>query len=225
MTTQVSSTLTVEAINEQWTSTNVQLHKGDEIHIRAEGSISVHPMWESIGPEGLGYLPAEFDANLEFLFPSLAHYALVAKIGNDGEPFVVGKISSHSADVDGALSFWINETNGIGNFTDNTGAFTVTVETVRASAPVVSSATAPDDLTRIEGIGPQIAALLQSNGITTFTQLAASTVEQLRTLLLQGGKKFTIADPSTWAQQASLAAAGSWEAFKKLQSELKAGRK
>lgn len=40
------------------------------------------------------------------------------------------------------------------------------------AAPVKVAPVVPDDLVIIEGIGPKIAALLKSNGIATFAQLA-----------------------------------------------------
>ncbi len=79
----------------------------------------------------------------------------------------------------------------------------------------------PEDLTRIEGIGPKIQAGMYRNGIRTFSQLAEKDVEALRALL----REIDIAaDPTTWPVQAGLAAAGSWEALQKLQDELQGGR-
>jgi predicted flap endonuclease-1-like 5' DNA nuclease len=81
----------------------------------------------------------------------------------------------------------------------------------------------PDDLTLIEGIGPKISGLLQAAGITTFAQLAAAEVSRLRQLLMEAGLA-TLADPTTWPEQASLAADGDWETLKALQDQLKGGR-
>jgi predicted flap endonuclease-1-like 5' DNA nuclease len=81
----------------------------------------------------------------------------------------------------------------------------------------------PDDLKRIEGIGPKISRLLQATGITTFAQLAATDVNQLRRILRGAG--ITIADPGTWPEQASLAAADRWDELEALQDELKGGRR
>ncbi|MBE7554462.1 MAG: DUF4332 domain-containing protein [Anaerolineales bacterium] len=90
---------------------------------------------------------------------------------------------------------------------------------VQAQAP-----TAPDDLKVIEGIGPRIAALLQSAGITTFAQLAQTEVSRLEQLLVEANLR-RLADPATWPEQARLAAAGDWEAFKALTDQLKGGRR
>jgi predicted flap endonuclease-1-like 5' DNA nuclease len=82
-----------------------------------------------------------------------------------------------------------------------------------------------NDLTIVEGIGPKINELFNNAGIKTFVQLAAATVPQMRKILDDGGSRFRIANPSTWAQQGALAAENKWEALKKLQDELSAGLK
>ncbi len=99
----------------------------------------------------------------------------------------------------------------------------VPVQPVAAPVVEVAPPLVPDDLKRIEGIGPKIADLLQSVGILTFAQLAATDVARLEELLQQAGLR--IADPSTWAEQARLAAVGDWEGLAALQENLKGGRR
>ena len=82
-----------------------------------------------------------------------------------------------------------------------------------------------DDLEKIEGIGPQINQLLAKAGITTFAQLAATPAERVKELLDAAGPRFQIHDPTTWAEQAALAAKGDWDAFKKLTDALTAGKR
>jgi predicted flap endonuclease-1-like 5' DNA nuclease len=82
-----------------------------------------------------------------------------------------------------------------------------------------------NDLTVVEGIGPKINELFNKNGVTTFAQLAAQSVTQMRAVLDGGGPRFRIANPSTWAQQAALAAANKWTELKKLQDGLSGGVK
>lgn len=82
----------------------------------------------------------------------------------------------------------------------------------------------PDDLKRIEGIGPKISALLQEAGISTFAQLAAAEASRLEEILAEAGLS-ALAKPATWPEQASLAAAGDWEALEALHNELKGGRR
>jgi predicted flap endonuclease-1-like 5' DNA nuclease len=95
-----------------------------------------------------------------------------------------------------------------------------------AKTPVLTTTTAgPDELEKIEGIGPKIAAVLVENGIGNFAELAATPVERLREILQGAGSRYRMADPTTWPQQAALGASGDWAALDKLQSELRAGRK
>lgn len=81
----------------------------------------------------------------------------------------------------------------------------------------------PDDLTRIEGIGPKFASVLRSAGLSTYEELAASGADELRDLLHERSLYF--ADPATWPEQAELAAVGAWGALSDLQEELNAGRR
>lgn len=81
----------------------------------------------------------------------------------------------------------------------------------------------PDDLKKIEGIGPKIAGLLNEAGITTFAQLGKASKKKLADVLQAAGARFRLAKPDTWQEQAKLAAAGKDEALKKLQAELKGG--
>ncbi len=81
----------------------------------------------------------------------------------------------------------------------------------------------PDDLTRVEGIGPKISSLLEEAGIVTYEQLAASDPQALRHILRDEGLHF--ADPDTWPEQAALAAVGAWATLEELQDELSRGRR
>jgi predicted flap endonuclease-1-like 5' DNA nuclease len=91
----------------------------------------------------------------------------------------------------------------------------------KAAAPV---AVEPDDLRVIEGIGPKIADILNSSGILTFAQLADTPVSTLQGILRDAGSRFRIANPTSWPQQARLAAEEKWDELKELQDRLTAGR-
>jgi len=83
----------------------------------------------------------------------------------------------------------------------------------------------PDDLKKIEGIGPKIASILVESGIDTFEKLAQADPEKISALLIEkGGKRYAMHDPSTWPKQAALAAAGKWDELAELQDQLKGGR-
>ena len=81
----------------------------------------------------------------------------------------------------------------------------------------------PDDLIRLEGIGPKVARLLNEAGITTFAALAAANPVELQKTLRAAGLQMM--DPEGWIEQARLAAQGNWADLEKLQSELRGGRR
>ena len=82
-----------------------------------------------------------------------------------------------------------------------------------------------NDLTVVEGIGPKINELFSNAGVKTFAQLSKQSLAQMRKVLDDGGSRFRIANPSTWAQQAALAAENKWDELKKLQNNLSGGVK
>ncbi len=98
------------------------------------------------------------------------------------------------------------------------------IETVVADLdePKSLNAETMDDLEIIEGIGPKIARLLQEAGISTFSQLAQADIPRLKTILLAANLR--VNDPSSWPEQAQLAAAGKTDELKLLQDHLKGGR-
>lgn len=82
---------------------------------------------------------------------------------------------------------------------------------------------APDDLTVIEGIGLKVQATLNAAGIYRLDQLAKTATDELLRILRAAGNR--ISDPTTWAEQASMAAAAKWDELKALQAQLKGGRR
>jgi hypothetical protein len=81
-----------------------------------------------------------------------------------------------------------------------------------------------DDLKIIEGIGPVLEELLNSEGIYNFSQLGKTPPDQLVDILRKDGSKFQMHDPRSWPQQAALAQNGMWNELEELQKELNKGR-
>ena len=113
------------------------------------------------------------------------------------------------------------------------------VEEVKAEAPAVEAtpvveekkeeaatpaATGSDDLKLIEGIGPKIAELLNNAGVNTFSDLAGTEVDKIKEVLEAAGSRYKMHDPTTWPQQAKMAADGDMEGLKKWQDELDGGK-
>ncbi len=94
----------------------------------------------------------------------------------------------------------------------------------RATPAAAPRASRSKDLELVEGIGPKIAELLINHDIHDLADLAAVPVERLREILGAAGRRFRLADPTTWPEQARLGASGAWDALTELQNKLKAGR-
>ncbi|MFK8009897.1 MAG: glycosyltransferase [Saprospiraceae bacterium] len=91
--------------------------------------------------------------------------------------------------------------------------------------PVAPENIQKDDLKKIEGIGPKIESLLNGGGIYSYSDLAHAKFSKLKTILIEAGNTFQAHDPSTWAEQAELAAEGKWKTLEKLQDELNGGKR
>lgn len=100
-------------------------------------------------------------------------------------------------------------------------AKTATKKVTKTAKKVV---TKNDDLRVVEGIGPKMAEILNEAGIITFKQLATTKVATLREILAAAGPRYKGHNPSTWARQAKLAAAGRMDELKTLKAELKGGK-
>ena len=96
-----------------------------------------------------------------------------------------------------------------------------TEKVAEAKAPKAKKS---DDLTLIEGMGPKAAEALTEAGITTYAKLAKTKAEAVKTILEASTSQLSHLDPTTWPQQAQLAADGKMDELKKLQDELNGGK-
>jgi large subunit ribosomal protein L27 len=103
-------------------------------------------------------------------------------------------------------------------------AVPVAEKAVEAKAPKVAKAPKGDDLKIIEGIGPKAAEVLVNAGVDTFAKLANTPAAKVKEFLDAAEAKVQHLDPTTWAQQAQLAADGKFDELKKLQDELNGGK-
>lgn len=81
-----------------------------------------------------------------------------------------------------------------------------------------------DNLQIIEGIGPKVAELLTSNGIATWADLASKSPDEIKPILDAAGSAYKMMDPTSWPQQAKLAAEGQWAALIEFQKFLDGGK-
>ena len=89
---------------------------------------------------------------------------------------------------------------------------------------VAKPASKSDDLKKIEGVGPKIAEILNGGGILSFADLAKADIGDIKNLLDAAGPRYQMHDPTSWPQQAQLAAAGKWDELEVLQDKLDGGR-
>ncbi len=94
---------------------------------------------------------------------------------------------------------------------------------VQETAKKETSAT-PDDLTKVEGIGPKIQETLNAAGILSFAELAEAGADRVKEILAEAGGSLKSKDPSTWSEQAQMAADGKWDELKAWQDELDGGK-
>jgi small subunit ribosomal protein S1 len=100
-----------------------------------------------------------------------------------------------------------------------------TVEaTPAAEVKAEAAPAAADKLTKVEGIGPKIQGVLNNNGITTFAQLAAAKAEDIKTMLTEAEGNFGFHNPTTWPEQAQMAADGKWDELKTWQDASDGGK-
>jgi predicted flap endonuclease-1-like 5' DNA nuclease len=83
------------------------------------------------------------------------------------------------------------------------------VETIEAAAEEPTGAEEVDDLTRILGVEPETAAVLQTAGVASYARLASTSEPDLRRILGDAGTGVP-KNVNTWAMQASFAANGDW---------------
>ncbi len=98
------------------------------------------------------------------------------------------------------------------------------VAETKKAAPKAKASKKGDDLKKIEGIGPKAAEVLVAAGVDTFTKLAKTSADSVKDILNAAEAKVQHLDPTTWAQQAQLAADEKWDELQKLQDELNGGK-
>ena len=105
------------------------------------------------------------------------------------------------------------------------------VEEIAEAAPVVeekatedkSASEDPDNLTKIEGIGPKAAEALVAAGVNTYGKLAKAKADKIKEILTEASSRMAHLDPTSWPKQAKMAADGKWDELKDWQDKAKAG--
>jgi len=115
--------LTVPA-KDPWFTSGLNLEPDDTILIQASGEAGYTPDIHSrVGPEGD---PDNFDD--QALMPSAPVGALIGRIGQNGEPFLVGRELRLTVESSGVLFLSMNDRTGVAGFHDNEGRWSVYVQ-------------------------------------------------------------------------------------------------
>ena len=93
-----------------------------------------------------------------------------------------------------------------------------------ASFAILGKKWKQDDLKIVEGIGPKIEELYHQAGIKTWKQLSETPESKSQEILDNGGDRFKIHNPSTWAKQAEMCYLGQWSELKAWQDSLDGGK-
>ncbi|MEN8116447.1 MAG: 50S ribosomal protein L27 [Bacteroidota bacterium] len=59
-----------------------------------------------------------------------------------------------------------------------------------------------DNLTKLDGVGPKLAEILNGAGLNTFADVAGTSVEKFKEILEAAGSRYASKDPAPWIEQA-----------------------
>lgn len=134
------------------------------------------------------------------------------------------------SDLEGELDTLRRKNNSLQSDLDECRKKKVTAAKVTPAKVAAVSAVAapvkpsnPDDLKKVEGIGPKIESILNAGGIWTWSALADASQERLTELLHEAFPGSLVHKPGTWPEQAAMARDGKFDELKKWQDELKGG--
>lgn len=83
-----------------------------------------------------------------------------------------------------------------------------------------------DDFSYLTGIGKKVSSILRLAGIESFSKLAATDVNRIREILEEVNPSLlNITDPTTWPEQARLAAKGDWKTLSALEESIKLSKR
>ena len=83
-----------------------------------------------------------------------------------------------------------------------------------------------DKFSYLTGIGKKVSSILRLAGIESFSQLAATDVNRIREILeKENPSLLNITDPTTWPEQARLAAIGDWTILSALEESIKLSKR
>ena len=71
-----------------------------------------------------------------------------------------------------------------------------------AKAKAPKAAAKGDDLTKLTGVGPKLAEILNEAGLNSFADVAGTSVEKFKEILEAAGSRYASKDPQPWIEEA-----------------------
>lgn len=118
----------------EWADSGVAVTAGQTFTLRAQGEIDLWPDCYEPNERGFSCRAMVFSpegseeigpAGSEYQLPGALVGALIGRIGEDGDPFLVGEGGTFTADAEGTLQFRIND---VVYLEDNAGVFVVLID-------------------------------------------------------------------------------------------------
>jgi len=75
-------------------------------------------------------------------------------------------------------------------------------KTKSKKAPAKKEETKGDNLTKLDGVGPKLAEILNAAGINSYADLAGTSTDKMKEILEAAGSRYASKDPAPWIDQA-----------------------
>ncbi len=192
---------------------------GADVDLDPEGDLSADADLDGAADADLDSdADADLEVDAEAELTSQDDAAELAAATDDAEELVATYEALEEIDVD-LDSPTVSADGAVESDADDMAALALAVGALTESADDHD----PDDIERIEGIGPKIGKALRGAGLDTYAAIADASLESLREAIKAGGVKFAPSVES-WSSQARLLADGDEAGFKALTGRLVAGR-
>lgn len=176
---------------DEWRNSGVLVRKGETYQLSATGRWHVWGTCPWTDADGLNmYGPLCIDWGNSFL-KGWSHAALIARIGETGAPFGVGRSLRFTAPEDGVLQFIINDTPG--HFWDNEGYMDVSISLARSPGSFAAQAAQPQAAAQ----QPSALAKKKASAAATAAQPVQVSAEQLQPVQAQPAPPPPAAYPAT----------------------------